>query len=83
MHDNARALHEYTRHESKRAASGRGGGFDGELNDFQQPELRSFERLVCLRQSSVFFRSLITLFIVYGRYPAAMIGYAPSGYPRA
>jgi len=45
LHDNALALHEYTRHERKMAASGHGVRFDGELDNFQQPELSSLGRL--------------------------------------
>lgn len=40
LHDNALALHEYTRHERKKAS-----GFDGELDNFQEPELSSLVRL--------------------------------------
>lgn len=40
LHDNALALHEYTRHERKKAS-----GFDGELDNFQQPELSSLGKL--------------------------------------
>jgi hypothetical protein len=52
LHDNALALHEYTRHERKKAHNGQGDGFDGELDNFQQPELSSLERLVCLHHVS-------------------------------
>lgn len=41
LHDNALALHEYTRHERKRHT-----GFDGELDNFQEPELSSLGKLV-------------------------------------
>jgi hypothetical protein len=41
LHDNALALHEYTRHERKKHS-----GFDGELDNFQQPELSSLGKLV-------------------------------------
>jgi hypothetical protein len=41
LHDNALALHEYTRHERKMAS-----GFDGELDNFQEPELSSLVKLV-------------------------------------
>ena len=77
LHDNALALHEYTRHERKMAASGNGVRFDGELDTFQEPELSSLGRLVRLHCSSV-LSLLIVVSIEYGRYPAAMIGYAPS-----
>jgi hypothetical protein len=40
LHDNALALHEYTRHERKKAS-----GFDGELDNFQEPELSSLVKL--------------------------------------
>jgi hypothetical protein len=76
LHDNALALHEYTRHERKRTHLGDADRFDGELDNFQQPELSSLEKLVCSHHVSVFVGSLIAaLFIEYGRYPAAMIGY--------
>jgi hypothetical protein len=47
LHDNALALHEYTRHERKRTHLGDANRFDGELDNFQQPELSSLVRLVC------------------------------------
>jgi hypothetical protein len=37
-HTNCRALHEYTLSEKKKAARGKGPGFDGELNNFQLGE---------------------------------------------
>ena len=46
LHDNALALHEYTRDQKKRAARGEGNGFDGDLDNFQEPELSSLVRLV-------------------------------------
>jgi hypothetical protein len=39
-------LHEYTRTQKKKAAQGEGSGFDGELNDFQAPQLSSLAKLV-------------------------------------
>ncbi|KAI0299856.1 caspase domain-containing protein, partial [Russula brevipes] len=45
VHTNCRALHEYTRYEKKKAARGEGPGFDGELNNFQAPQLSSLARL--------------------------------------
>jgi len=45
LHDNALALHDYTRHERKAAAIGQGDGFDGELDNFQEPELSSLVKL--------------------------------------
>jgi len=45
LHDNALALHEYTRHERKRSHVGQADRFDGELDNFQQPELSSLVRL--------------------------------------
>jgi len=45
LHYNALALHEYTREERKKAHHGRGDGFDGELDNFQEPELSSIVRL--------------------------------------
>jgi len=48
LHHNALALHEYTRHERKKAS-----GFDGELDNFQQPELSSLGKLVRVHYISV------------------------------
>ncbi|KAI0246856.1 caspase domain-containing protein [Lactifluus subvellereus] len=45
LHYNALALHEYTRDQKKKAARGEGSGFDGELDNFQEPELSSLVRL--------------------------------------
>jgi len=46
LHDNALPLHAYTRDQRKKAARGQGDGFaDGELDNFQQPELSSLVRL--------------------------------------
>jgi len=45
LHDNALALHNYTRDQRKKARRGRGLGFDGELDNFQEPELSSLVRL--------------------------------------
>jgi len=45
LHDNALALHEYTRGQRKKAHHGQGDGFDGELDTFQEPNLSSFVRL--------------------------------------
>jgi len=45
LHDNALALHEYTRDERKKAHLGKGIGFDGELDTFQEPNLSSLVRL--------------------------------------
>ena len=59
------------------ATRGFGPGFNGELDDFQKPELSSLVRLVRLHCSSV-LSPLIVVSVEYGRYPAAMIGYAPS-----
>jgi hypothetical protein len=48
LHANCRALHEYTLQERKRAARGEGPGFDGELNNFQTPQLSGLARLVSI-----------------------------------
>jgi len=48
LHDNALALHEYTRHQKRKAHRGQGEGFDGELDNFQEPKLSSLVRLVRL-----------------------------------
>ena len=50
LHDNALALHEYTRDQRKMAHRGQGNGFDGELDNFQQPQLSSLVRLVRLHR---------------------------------
>jgi hypothetical protein len=55
LHTNCRALHKYTLEEKKKAARGEGPGFDGELNNFQAPQLSSLAKLVsilCLPQPS-------------------------------
>jgi hypothetical protein len=41
-------LHEYTRDQKKKAAQGKGPGFDGELDDFQAPQLSSLSKLVSI-----------------------------------
>jgi hypothetical protein len=38
-------LHDYTRAQKKNAAQGEGTGFDGELNNFQSPQLSSLSKL--------------------------------------
>ena len=48
LHDNALALHRYTLHQKKSAARGQGSGFDGELNNFQAPQLSSLAKLVSI-----------------------------------
>ena len=48
LHVNCRALHNYTLQERKKAARGEGPGFDGELNNFQTPQLSSLARLVSI-----------------------------------
>ena len=46
LHTNCRELHKYTLAEKKKAAQGRGVGFDGEMNNFQAPQLSSLSKLV-------------------------------------
>jgi hypothetical protein len=55
---------------------------DGELDNFQQPELSSLMKLVCLHLRSVFDRSLIFLFLsiiatehgmISARHPASNV----------
>jgi hypothetical protein len=48
LHANCRALHNYTLQEKKKAARGEGPGFDGELNNFQAPQLSSLAKLVSI-----------------------------------
>ena len=48
LHANIRALHNYTLQEKKKAARGEGPGFDGELNNFQAPQLSSLAKLVSI-----------------------------------
>ena len=50
LHANYRVLHEYTRNQKRKRARGEGPDFDGELNNFQAPELSSLVKLV----SSIF-----------------------------
>jgi len=45
LHYNALVLHEYTLEQRKKARHGQGDGFDGELDNFQEPELSSLVRL--------------------------------------
>ena len=46
LHDNALELHKYTRSQKVKASHGEGGGFDGELDNFQKPVLTSLAVLV-------------------------------------
>ena len=46
LYENCRELHKYTLVEKKKAAQGEGSGFDGELNNFQSPQLSSLSKLV-------------------------------------
>ena len=48
LHANHRAQHNYTLQEKKKAALREGPGFDGELNDFQAPQLSSLAKLVSI-----------------------------------
>ncbi|KAI9438830.1 hypothetical protein H4582DRAFT_2146753 [Lactarius indigo] len=45
LHENALELHKYTHYQKKAAAFGQENGFDGELDDFQEPQLSSFGKL--------------------------------------
>ena len=74
-------MHEYTRHERKLEASGQAVHFDGELDNFQEPELSSLGKLVRLHRISGFVRPPIALFVEYGRYPAAMKGLCTIRFP--
>ena len=56
------ALHRHrVMHRKRKKAS-----FDGELNNFQRPELNSLVKLVCLDPNSVLFRSLNFFFLYHG-----------------
>jgi hypothetical protein len=66
LHDNALALHEYTHDQRKKAHNGQGDGFDGELDNFQEPELSSLVKLVSLLWVWVAEHRLIAMFIEYG-----------------
>lgn len=46
LHANCRALHQFTLDEKKKAERGEGPGFDGEFNNFQEPQLSSLAKLV-------------------------------------
>jgi hypothetical protein len=48
LHDNALELHKYTRYQKMKASHGEGEGFDGELDNFQEPVLSSLAKLVCV-----------------------------------
>jgi hypothetical protein len=39
-------LHDYTLAQKKKAAQGEGADFDGDLNNFQSPQLSSLSKLV-------------------------------------
>ncbi|KAI9438731.1 caspase domain-containing protein [Lactarius indigo] len=45
LHDNALELHKYTRYQKKKATHGKRDGFDGELDNFQEPLLSSLAKL--------------------------------------
>ncbi|KAH9164041.1 hypothetical protein EDB89DRAFT_2078312 [Lactarius sanguifluus] len=45
LHENTRELHAYTREQKKKEARGEGNGFDGELDNFQEPKLSSLAKL--------------------------------------
>ncbi|KAF8267146.1 caspase domain-containing protein [Lactarius quietus] len=45
LHDNALELHKYTRYQKVKASHGEGEGFDGELDNFQEPVLSSLAKL--------------------------------------
>ena len=57
LYENCLMLHDYTRAEKKKAAQGEGPGFDGELNDFQAPQLSSLARLVRIFVLLILFAS--------------------------
>jgi hypothetical protein len=46
LYENCRELHKYTLDEKKKFAQGEGPGFEGELNNFQSPQLSSLSKLV-------------------------------------
>ena len=48
QHANYHALNEYNLEGEKKAARGEGTGFDGELNNFQAPQLSSLSKLVSI-----------------------------------
>lgn len=52
LHDNALELHKYTRYQKKQASRGKGDGFDGELDNFQEPVLSSLAKLVRVRHTN-------------------------------
>jgi hypothetical protein len=67
LRDNVMALHEYTHAQKKKAARGEGYGFDGELDNFQQPELSSLVKLVSSSSYMFsFYTLLMTLDAEYG-----------------
>jgi hypothetical protein len=75
---NALALHALHEHHVTRRKRKKATCSNGELDNFQQPELSSLVKLVCLHLNSVFVRSLIFC-QEYGRYQydilqATMIG---------
>ena len=66
LHDNAMALHEYTHEQKKKAARGEGNGFDGDLDNFQEPDLSSLVKLVSLSPYLFSFYTSMTLDAEYG-----------------
>ena len=48
LHANIRELHKYNLMERKKAARGEESTFDGELNNFQAPQLSSLAKLVSI-----------------------------------
>jgi hypothetical protein len=64
-------LHDYILAQKKKAAQGERTGFDGELNDFQSPQLSSLSKLV---NALLYFYAigllLMRLWSEHGRHPA-------------
>ena len=71
LYENCLMLHDYTRAQKKKAAQGEGTGFDGELNNFQSPQLSSLSKLVsALLDFYAVGLLLMRLCSEHGRHPA-------------
>lgn len=63
LHDNALELHKYTRSQKVKASHGEGDGFDGELDNFQEPVLSSLAKLVRVHHTMMQLAVMDLLFL--------------------
>jgi hypothetical protein len=66
LHDNALELHKYTRYQKVKASHGEGEGFDGELDNFQEPVLSSLAKLVRIHHTMMRLAVDGVTFLGYG-----------------